>query len=381
MSWRRTLLPWPTAAADSSSTASRRSTSQTPSAAAAIRPVGPLDESTSRDIRRVAGTLIYPPVRGLEVLGLAPADDARAGVLALIIPDSEESPHLIHPAKGRGWFAAPYRSGPDTMWMIERQLASAYAQRERSRRTHEQDLDELFDRFAGSLTPAQRLRGVVAVGVPLRARYGRLSRAEAELVFSDAWASPICSTSAVFGGVGPASETAADTSARAFRGFQRASTRQAPGQSAARIATRALVGDDGHVAVAFTRDGAIPHEGQQPTQVPVSDIECTARDFFALLWSMRRRLDMTGDYAVRLTVHPPTQIFRQPDPELPGAFKPWNQQRIYGYVPVDGVVVTDEGVVPAIDAWMETVRDAVEQTGSRLGVSGDDLAASVWAER
>jgi hypothetical protein len=71
---------------------------------------------------------------------------------------------------------------------------------------------------------------------------------------------------------------------------------------------------DGAIAVVFTRDGAIPGEGHQSSQVPITDIESTVLDFLALLLGTRGTLKVAGDYTARLTVHPPTQIFRRPDP-------------------------------------------------------------------
>jgi hypothetical protein len=104
------------------------------SAAEAIVGVGVVDEGTTRDIRRVAGNLIYPPVVGLDLIPVAPEADPDGGVLVLLVPDSVDRPHLVHPSNGQDWFCAPYRHGPDTEWMVERQLAAAYAERDSGRR-------------------------------------------------------------------------------------------------------------------------------------------------------------------------------------------------------------------------------------------------------
>lgn len=146
------------------------------------------------------------------------------------------------------------------------------------------------------------------------------------------------------------------------------------------VRSRMEVHRDGSLAVAFTRDGAFLGESKQPTQVATTDIETTARDFFALLWQMREQLQVNGDYAVRLTVHPATQIFRRPDPGLRGQFQPWDGERVYGFVPVDGLVVTDEGLEPALESWMEVVEDTINQAGSTCSHSVADLMTLLWVE-
>lgn len=85
-------------------------------AAADVTPIGPADEVTLQNIRRVASSLIYPPVTGLVLRWLT--DDDGDHVLALVVEPSIEAPHLIRPKRqpqGTGfWFAVPYRNGPDT---------------------------------------------------------------------------------------------------------------------------------------------------------------------------------------------------------------------------------------------------------------------------
>lgn len=68
------------------------------SAAESLSPVGSIDDGDLQQIRQVAGSCIYPPVVRLELNRLAPTDDPTAGVLALVVPDSPQMPHLIHPA-------------------------------------------------------------------------------------------------------------------------------------------------------------------------------------------------------------------------------------------------------------------------------------------
>lgn len=136
------------------------------SAAQRIVPVGLVDEDTTRDIRRVAGNLVYPPVTGLDLISVAPEADPAAGVLVLLVPDSVDRPHLVHPSNGKDWFGAPYRHGPDTEWMVERQIASAYAERESGRKRRIEEFDTRFTEFINSLDQSTELRWVVAFAVP-----------------------------------------------------------------------------------------------------------------------------------------------------------------------------------------------------------------------
>src|SRR5688572_3895746 len=76
--------------------------------------LGAIAEDVYQNIRRVASNLIHPPVVGLHFHYLASADNSES-VLALSIPESLDSPHLVRPKnqpQGQGWwFAAPYRNG------------------------------------------------------------------------------------------------------------------------------------------------------------------------------------------------------------------------------------------------------------------------------
>ncbi len=84
----------------------------------------------------------------------------------LLVPDSADRPHLVHPSNGKDWFGAPYRHGPDTEWMVERQIASAYAERESGRLRRIEDFDTRFIEFTDSLARSTDLRWVVAFAVP-----------------------------------------------------------------------------------------------------------------------------------------------------------------------------------------------------------------------
>lgn len=350
-----------------------------------IEPVGPVDEDTLRAIRRVAGNSIYPPVAGLQLIPLVPTDaadsgkEADGGVLVLLVPDSHERPHLIHPSNGQGWFAVPYRHGPDTQWMVERQVASAYIEREINRRQRSVDFDTRFDAFTSVLDAGgPMLRWVVAVAVPDAPlpRPHALTLGKAHGIIGRAWASPLAG-----GSFGPCDLTQNEQTRQGLRRFFRSGRRDILAASSAVAQARVEVHGDGTVAVAFTRDGAIPREGRQLSQVPVDDLEQTALDCFALLHRVQVELGVSGDYSARMTVYPPTQIFRHPDPVIRDAYRSWDEQeRVYGYVPVDGPVLTSEGLEAALTSWTTLVSDAVNQTGAQLTFDVGTLLTHIEVE-
>ncbi len=346
------------------------------SAAEAVVGVGVIDEDTTRDIRRVAGNLIYPPVVGLDLIPLAPEDDPDGGVLVLLVPDSTDRPHLVHPSNGQDWFGAPYRHGPDTEWMVERQLAAAYSERESGRRRRIEEFDTRFNQFTDVLDQDQDLRWVVAFAVPDQpnTRPRALTQSKANAIIERAWTSPLA------GRFGAADLTRDEQTRRGLRRYTRAGHRTIRSAGSAKARGRVEVHGDGTIAAAFTRDGALPGEAHQRTQVPIADIEATALDFLALLLSVRTTLGMSGDYTARLTVHPPTQIFRRSDSSMQGHFVPWDEQRVYGYRPVDGPIIGTAGRRELISSWVDVVADAVNQAGSACALDAAELDTALWVE-
>lgn len=111
-----------------------------------IESVGSPDETTLQNIRRVASNMIYPPVTALTLRWLTTPKSGDV-VLALEVEPSVEAPHLVRPKKqppGAGfWFAVPFRNGPDTDWMPEKMIESAYRERLVNRHQRGEDLRQL----------------------------------------------------------------------------------------------------------------------------------------------------------------------------------------------------------------------------------------------
>jgi len=350
------------------------------SAAETVVPVGRVDEATTRDIRRVAGNLVYPPVTGLELLPTAPTGEPDAGVLVMLVPDSLDRPHLVHPTNGTDWFGVPYRHGPDTEWMVERQIAAAYAERESGRRRRHEEFDDRFADFLATLPQDIPSRNwVVAFAVPDQpfTRPRDLTLSSANAIIEQAWAFPLQL------GTGPRDMTAPEQTRRGLQRFSRTAFRQIqvpPVNHPARMHARIEVHGDGTVAVAFTRDGAIVGEGRQPGHVPINDIDSSAVDFLALLLATRTALGLNSDYTARLTVHPPAEVFRRRDPVVSSAFIPTDGHRVFGYRPVDGVIVGAAGRDELMSSWVDIVTDAVHQAGASTSLSADNIATTIWLE-
>jgi Putative DNA-binding domain len=91
-----------------------------------------ISESAQRRLRALAASRIHPPVLGLDIVPLS-SDDGQPALLILSIPQSPDAPHTIGQDSKLG---IPYRDGPETQWMRERDLERAYANRF-ARREHE----------------------------------------------------------------------------------------------------------------------------------------------------------------------------------------------------------------------------------------------------
>jgi hypothetical protein len=327
------------------------------SAADRVVPVGPVDERTVRVIRQVAGNLIYPPVTGIELYPIAPEDASEEGVLVLLVPDSPDAPHLIH-SKNRDWFGVPYRHGPDTEWMVERQIADAYRTRQEGRRRRLEEFDDRFARFIASCGVGVHDNWIVAMALPetpLR-RPRDLQLGQADRIIKRAWGWPWP------GNLGPKNLTVEEVTRRGLQRYLRTGRRNLSALRNADPRARIEVHGDGSVAVGFSRAGAF-RGGPQPGQVAIPDVEQTGLDLFALLWATRTSLGVVGDYVARIAVEPTTQVFRRLDPHVDD-FQDFDEShRVLGYGPADGPIPTDGSLEVALGGWLDLVRDAVNQAG------------------
>ena len=341
-------------------------------AAGALRPVGEVTSDSIRDIRRAANNLIYPPVSGLDFYPLHPEDDRAEGVLALLVPDSQDAPHLVHPKTQKDWFQAPWRDGPHTRFMGERQLADAYRRREQGRREHESELSDLYEGFLTAVGATQASDGpvwTVAVARPLGPVRDsrRLDSGTAHRVIQEAADSPLVEEH------GALRSMLWSETRRGLQLFFRTM-----GDAVERpIITRVEVHGDGSVAVGITRYGIVGPNDTGDGHVPVDDFEVIGRDLIALLLSVKKTLGVVSDYEVSVGVSPYTEIFRYPD-SRPGYYQPFQEpHRVRGFRRVHGLVVSQFGRQAFLDSAVDVIKDVVSQTGYLSKLSGAELEAAV----
>lgn len=141
---------------------------------------GVLDEGHERALRKAAISAVTPPIFGLDVVRL---ERDGLNVVAVVIPNSVDGPHLIY---RNDLFGAPLRVDADTIWMTERDLEAAYRARFNERRYSEEALDVLYSE-AGTGRDVENRAWLIAVARPRLPRAGvRLRREEARNIFQKA---------------------------------------------------------------------------------------------------------------------------------------------------------------------------------------------------
>lgn len=338
------------------------------SVAAEVRPVGIVTEELQRRIRQVASYQISPPLLGLQLLPLAPDHEPANGVLAVVVPDSPDRPHLVPRGTGdQFWFVAPRRSGPHTDAMSEYELATAYRQREQSRRTAERDLQELFEYFADAVGADTKGGSpwVIAVARPTTPlRRNRLTYEQGQRLLNG-------STSATT--LSPLTETHGKGLDRGLRTYfvaaERGPTFLPPGST---VAARVQVFDDGSVGAALRRGT----EGNNILggAVAITDIEMVALDLFILMSRVASLLKVASDYQTLLNIRPGTEIFLHHEPAPSGHLQhPRKADRRPGYRAVEGLVLNSEGMQAAAASHLDAVVDAVEQAGGSINLTWEEL--------
>lgn len=336
------------------------------SVAKRICSVGALDETVEKQIRQVVANLAYPAVRELEFAWLIEQEPIAAGeprsMLALLVPDSIERPHLIHPrGNNKEWFMSPYRDGRDTAFMTDRMLQSAYIDRERGERR----LKETFEaRFADLLTLVPGDGWIVVMASPARPSTSpaEFTQYEAEQIFRSGFAGS-------YGGLRP-NRLSEEQTRIGLRRFSRRHTSQATGGQT--IQAYVEVHQDGAVALAFNRGGDFPDiDGRVPQgpvyrrQVAIDDIYSVLRDLAQVLWAARKVRGSVGSYRARLAM-PGVTHFRRKDPGVHGAFQRVNEERdrVVSYRPIEGWLSDAGGDTSVLEGLLALLVDAHAQAGA-----------------
>jgi hypothetical protein len=338
-----------------------------------IVPVGIIGEAELKTVRQVAGALIYPPVSRLQFFHLFPPGAPGEGVLAMSVPDSIDAPHLVNARSGQHWFGVPWRDGPDTAWMVERQIADSYFRREVERRRQRTTLKEFFEGFSNRcLGTGGQATWVMAVAVPERPYRGSraVTLGRADRLFSLSRAIDLPS------GVGARYWTQIDgaQTRRGLRSFHQLVRSASGGPFSARLEIHA----DGALAVGLTRGEWEMQAGVPRTAVAISDLEQAGLDLTSLMLAWVINLGGSSNYSFRLNVAPSTQIFVRADSAMRQYFVPFTEdQRVPNFMAVDGTIIATEGSEPLLRSAVELIGDAVNQTGAATALSADALATQL----
>lgn len=123
--------------------------------------------SAAKGIRQVAYNQVYPPLQ----VRCTPLGGEGERVLVVEVDESDDAPHLVLARSGgqQGWLIAPYRSGPDTQNMLEKQLEQAYKDRFEGRRLKAEELETVYDGLIERYAPYDnRNASFAVVAVPHR---------------------------------------------------------------------------------------------------------------------------------------------------------------------------------------------------------------------
>ncbi|GAB3253772.1 AlbA family DNA-binding domain-containing protein [Arthrobacter pigmenti] len=344
------------------------------SAAGEIRPVGEVGETELRTIRQIVNNQIYPPVTALELIRLTPIGAQKGGVLAALVQPSLDVPHLLHQRGNHEWFQAPWRDGPETRRMTERQLADAYRLREQRRHEQETSFEQLYNdllQTLGTTSNSASPTWVVGVAQPIQPRPDarRLSAVATERFLK--------ASQQVFNAqhITPLVETRDEDVRTGLRRYFKASSRKSRSHT---LQSRVEVYGDGTLTVAFTRDGLLGTQGGQRGHIPIDDLEHVTKDLISMILHAVESGSISSDYRTRIGVSPRTQVFRRPDSSVVGEYQPFDERtRVNNHHPVDGIIVTQFGRVSLLNSAAELLTDVLGQVGSPGPITGTSLDRAI----
>lgn len=136
-------------------------------AASSVNPIQ-WSADNERQIRNIAYSKIGPPVAGIEFFKIPCGENPDEGYIVLMhIPDSVYAPHFAR--KGDDAFRAPWRNGPHTVFMTERDIERGFRERFQRGVEQEKTLQGYFEQAAEALNPEQGVFLAIAA-VPVTPR-------------------------------------------------------------------------------------------------------------------------------------------------------------------------------------------------------------------
>lgn len=122
-------------------------------AASSVNPIQ-WSADNERQIRNIAYSKIGPPVAGIEFFKIPCGENPDEGYIVLMhIPDSVNAPHFAR--KGDDAFRAPWRNGPHTVFMTERDIERGFRERFQRGVEQEKTLQGYFEQAAEALNPEE----------------------------------------------------------------------------------------------------------------------------------------------------------------------------------------------------------------------------------
>ncbi|WP_185992358.1 RNA-binding domain-containing protein [Janibacter cremeus] len=277
------------------------------------------DGTMVKKIRQVGYNLVHPPVQ----ITCHHLTDGERHVLAVDVVESDDAPHLVSPKKGgtEGWLVAPYRSGPETMNMVEKQLEAAYRQRFEGRQRRHRQLRELHGELVTRHVGEQDLRSgaVVALAQPIQPRSGVLPGTDPDvtalhIVTSAAHlATNICDALKRVSPFPPVLAQDVRYARRSLRRHWFAAERRRTPSPAVLIGPSAKLSvelhDDGTVGIVWRRGEVYSFTRSTETTIPTpslahDDVDGVTLLLLALVEAVSRELNMVSDYQVHVSIEP-----------------------------------------------------------------------------
>ncbi|KRF25355.1 helix-turn-helix domain-containing protein [Phycicoccus sp. Soil803] len=332
------------------------------SAAAAVTGIEQWDDGEERRLRQIAYSGIQPPVHGLTFRLL---QHEHSQVVALSIPGSADSPHLVWTGTG---FTAPIRYGAQTEFMREREIERAYRARFDSYAGLDATLDERIEQLRQVVSGPDRV-WMIGSAVPLQPRPLHQGRVERNVIVD------LLTTYETGSPYSAERPSAGSFSINPRRGLRRWRAYEALAGRAERVIE---VHDDGGVGIADYNWASGGRDGFKNNHIGMSEVLLFASNLVSLLVATARALQLDSGYVLRLTMFtdsPDAIYVRSLDRQ--GRPVPLDQLApIPRFIPVDGAIEPTSGDEAILSALREIATDLVNQ-GGILDIGTRDIRASM----
>ena len=276
-------------------------------AASSVNPIQ-WSADNERQIRNIAYSKIGPPVAGIEFFKIPCGENPDEGYIVLMhIPDSVYAPHFAR--KGDDAFRAPWRNGPHTVFMTERDIERGFRERFQRGVEQEKTLQGYFEQATEALNPEQGVfLAIVAVPVtPIISADPITSGTASEYSHPQAYSYFIASHQ----GKSPKEEkietefTFIWNLGEHVKGMRRWVIRNLQQTTGGKY--RKYLHDDGTLVGAYQL-GGVYNESAPSDQYPVGkpnhcrskDIESALIDFFSLLREHAKERRVSGGFRIRV---------------------------------------------------------------------------------